>query len=50
VLMVPLATKEKGWNFGSTKISTAAESEIIGAVFLAACTWKEEEEWVRKGQ
>jgi hypothetical protein len=33
VLMVLLTRKEKGWNFGSTKIRTAVESEIAGACF-----------------
>jgi hypothetical protein len=33
VVMVLLARKEKGWNFGSTRIRTAAESEIAGAMF-----------------
>jgi hypothetical protein len=33
VLMVLLAKEEKGWNFGSTRIRTAAESEIAGAMF-----------------
>jgi hypothetical protein len=28
VLMVLIARKEKGWNFGSTRIRMAAESEI----------------------
>jgi hypothetical protein len=36
VLMVLLARKEKGWNFGSTRIRTAAESEIAGVMFWAA--------------
>jgi hypothetical protein len=36
VLMVLLARKEKGWNFGSIRIRTAAESEIAGAMFWAA--------------
>jgi hypothetical protein len=44
VLMVLLSKEEKGWNFGSTRNSTAAESEITGVVFWAACTRKEEEE------
>jgi hypothetical protein len=50
VLMVLLAKEEKGWNFGSTRISIAVESEIAGAAFWAAHTWKEEEEPIRKGQ
>jgi hypothetical protein len=50
MLMVLLAMEEKGWNFGSTRIRTAAESEIAGVAFWAARTWKEEEEWIRKGQ
>jgi hypothetical protein len=33
VLMVLFARKEKGWNFGSTRIRMAAESEIAGAMF-----------------
>jgi hypothetical protein len=33
VLMVLLVRKEKRWNFGSTRIRTAAESEIAGAMF-----------------
>jgi hypothetical protein len=33
VLMVLLVKEEKGWNFGSTRISTATESEIAGAMF-----------------
>jgi hypothetical protein len=49
VLMVPLA-KEKGWNFGSTRIRTASESEIAGVMFSAARAWEEEEEWIRMGQ
>jgi hypothetical protein len=48
--MVLLAKEEKGWNFDSTRISTAAESEIAGALFCAARTRKEEEEQIRKGQ
>jgi hypothetical protein len=50
VLMVLLVRKEKGWNFGSTRNRTAAESEIAGAAFWAACARKEEKELVRKGQ
>jgi hypothetical protein len=50
VLMVLLERKEKGWNFGSIRIRTAAESEIAGAMFWAARAWEEEEEWIRKGQ
>jgi hypothetical protein len=50
VLMVLLARKEKGWNFGSTRNWTAAGSEIAGATFWATHAWEEEEEWVRKGQ
>jgi hypothetical protein len=50
VLMVLLTKEEKGWNFGSTRNRTEAESEIAGAVFWAVCAWKEEEEWIRKGQ
>jgi hypothetical protein len=50
VLMVLLAREEKGWNFGSTRIRTTAESEIVGAAFWAACARKEEEERIRKGQ
>jgi hypothetical protein len=48
--MVLLAKDEKGWNFGSTRIRTAAESEITGAMFWAARAREEEEEWIRKGQ
>jgi hypothetical protein len=33
VLMVLLVKEEKGWNFGSTRNQTAAESEITGAAF-----------------
>jgi hypothetical protein len=33
VLMVLLTKEEKGWNFGSTRIRTAAESGIVGAAF-----------------
>jgi hypothetical protein len=33
VPMVLLVRKEKGWNFGLTRIRTAAESEIAGAMF-----------------
>jgi hypothetical protein len=33
VLMVLLAKEEKRWNFSSTRIRTAAESEIAGAMF-----------------
>jgi hypothetical protein len=50
VLMVLLAKEEKGWNFGSTRTSMAAESEIAGAMFWAARARKEEEERIRKGQ
>jgi hypothetical protein len=50
VLMVLLAKEEKGWNFGSTRIRTAAESEIAGAMFWAACAREEEEEWIWKRQ
>jgi hypothetical protein len=50
VLMVLLARNEKRWNFGSTRIRTAAESEITGAMFWAARAREEEEEWIRKGQ
>jgi hypothetical protein len=50
MLMVLLAEKEKGWNFGSTRNRTAAESEIAGAMFWAARAQKEEEERIRKGQ
>jgi hypothetical protein len=48
VLMVLLARKEKGWNFGSTRVRTAAESEIASAMFWAARAQEEEEEWIRK--
>jgi hypothetical protein len=38
VLMVLLARKKKGWNFGSTRNRTAAESEIRGRNVLGyAC-------------
>jgi hypothetical protein len=50
VLMVLLARKEKGWNFGSTRIRTPAEIEIASAMFWAARVRKEEEKWIRKGQ
>jgi hypothetical protein len=50
VLMVFLARKEKRWNFGSTRIRTAVESEIAGVMFWAARAREEEEEWIRKGQ
>jgi hypothetical protein len=50
VLMVLLAKEEKGWNFGSTRIRTATESEIADAMFWAARAREEEEEWIRKGQ
>jgi hypothetical protein len=50
VLIVLLAKEEKGWNFGSTRIRTAAESEITDAMFWAARAREEEEEWIRKGQ
>jgi hypothetical protein len=50
VLMVLLAKEEKGWNFGSTRIRTAAVSEIAAAMFWATCAREEEEEWIRKGQ
>jgi hypothetical protein len=33
VLMVLLARKEKGWNFGSTRNRTAAGSEIASVTF-----------------
>jgi hypothetical protein len=49
VLMMLLARKEKGWNFGSTRIRMAAESEIASVMFWAARA-REEEEWIRKGQ
>jgi hypothetical protein len=44
VLMVLLAKEEKGWNFGSTRIRTAMESEIVVAMFWAARAREEEEE------
>jgi hypothetical protein len=50
VLMVLLTRKEKGWNFGSTRIRMTEESEITGAMFWAACAREEEEKWIRKGQ
>jgi hypothetical protein len=50
VLMVLLAKEEKGWNFGSTRISMAAESEITGAASWAARAREEEEERIRKEQ
>jgi hypothetical protein len=50
VLMVLLAKEEKGWNFGSTRIRTVAESEITGGMFWAVRAREEEEEWIRKGQ
>jgi hypothetical protein len=50
VLVVLLAKEEKGWNFSSTRIRTAAENEIAGATFWAACAREEEEERIRKGQ
>jgi hypothetical protein len=50
VLMVLLARKEKGWNFGSIRIRMAAASEMAGAMFWAAHAREEEEEWIRKGQ
>jgi hypothetical protein len=50
VLMMLLVRKEKRWDFGSTRIRTAAESEIAGAAFWAARAWEEEEEQIRKGQ
>jgi hypothetical protein len=50
VLMVLLATEEKGWNFGSTRNRMAARSETAGAAFWAARTQEEEEERIRKGQ
>jgi hypothetical protein len=37
VLMVLLARKEKRWNFGSTRIRMAVESEIADAMFWAVC-------------
>jgi hypothetical protein len=49
VLMVLLAKEKKGWNFGSTRIRTAVESEIAAAAFWAACVREEEEERIRKG-
>jgi hypothetical protein len=49
VLMVLLARKEKRWNFSSTRIRTAAESEIAGAAFWVVRTREEEEEWIKKG-
>jgi hypothetical protein len=50
VLMVLLARKEKRWNFSSTRIRTAAESEIASVVFWTARAREEEEERIRKGQ
>jgi hypothetical protein len=50
VLMVLLAKEENGWDFGSTRIRMAAESEIIRTAFWAARARKEEEERIRKGQ
>jgi hypothetical protein len=50
VLMVLFARQEKRWNFGSTRIRTAAESEIVGAMFWAACAREEEKGRIRKGQ
>jgi hypothetical protein len=50
VLMVLLARKEKGWNFGSTRIRTAAESENAVAMFWAARAREKEEKWIRNGQ
>jgi hypothetical protein len=50
VLMVRLARKEKGWNFGSTRIRMAGESEIAGVAFWAARAREEEEERIRKGK
>jgi hypothetical protein len=50
VLMVLLAKEEKGWNFGSTRISTTAESKITGVAFWSGCARKEKEERFRKGQ
>jgi hypothetical protein len=50
VLIVLLAKEEKGWNFGSTRISTAAESEIADAASWAARAREEEEERIRNGQ
>jgi hypothetical protein len=38
VLMVLLARKENGWNFGSSRNRTAAGSEIAGVAFWAART------------
>jgi hypothetical protein len=32
-LMVLLVRKEKGWNFGSTRIRTVVESEITNVMF-----------------
>jgi hypothetical protein len=50
VLMVLLERKEKRWNFGSTRIRTAAESELTSVAFRAARAREEEEERIRKGQ
>jgi hypothetical protein len=50
VLMVLLTREEKGWNFGSTRNKTAAESEIADAAFWAARAREEEEGRVRKVQ
>jgi hypothetical protein len=47
--MVLLAKEEKGWDFGSTRVRTAAESEIAGVAFWAAHARKEEEERIMKG-
>jgi hypothetical protein len=33
VVLMVLLVKEKGWNFGSTRIRTAVESEIASAAF-----------------
>jgi hypothetical protein len=48
VLMVLLAKEEKGWNFGSTRIRTAAESGVASARSGLRAR-EEEEERVRKG-
>jgi hypothetical protein len=49
VLLVLLARKKMGWNFGSTRIRMAAESEIAGMMLWAARAQEDKEEWIRKG-
>jgi hypothetical protein len=50
LLMMFLARAEKGWNCGSTRTNTTAESEITSVVFWSGRAQKEKEKWVKKRQ